>query len=139
MAYRPQANGTVERMVQTLTRAIKMYVADADQKDWDDYAEKLTFAIKTAQDRVRGDTSFYLIYGWYPRSTLETTLPLGSIKTRDPDPRSRRYSIRRHYQQSRATVYKRRKIAILDRADRHNANIDPHNIQCGRNDGSIWL
>ena len=28
MAYRPQANGTAERMVQTLTRAIKMYVVD---------------------------------------------------------------------------------------------------------------
>ncbi|KAE8904900.1 hypothetical protein PF003_g10849 [Phytophthora fragariae] len=28
MAYRPQANGTAERMVQTLTRALKMYVSD---------------------------------------------------------------------------------------------------------------
>ena len=26
MAYRPQANGTAERIVQTLTRALKMYV-----------------------------------------------------------------------------------------------------------------
>ena len=33
MAYTPQANGTTERMVQTLTRAIKMYVADENQKD----------------------------------------------------------------------------------------------------------
>ncbi|KAG3224703.1 hypothetical protein PC129_g4648 [Phytophthora cactorum] len=35
MAYRPQANGTAERMVQTLTRPLKMYVADVNQKDWD--------------------------------------------------------------------------------------------------------
>ena len=35
MAYRPQANGTAERMVQTLTRALKMYVTDTDQKDLD--------------------------------------------------------------------------------------------------------
>ncbi|OWY90214.1 reverse transcriptase [Phytophthora megakarya] len=33
--YRPQANGTAERMVQTATRALKMYVRDLDQKDWD--------------------------------------------------------------------------------------------------------
>ena len=33
MAYRPQANGTAERMVQSLTRALKMYVADVDQRD----------------------------------------------------------------------------------------------------------
>ncbi|KAE9073533.1 hypothetical protein PF005_g20454 [Phytophthora fragariae] len=31
MAYRPQANGTAERMVQTMTRAFKMYVADEDK------------------------------------------------------------------------------------------------------------
>ncbi|POM72694.1 LOW QUALITY PROTEIN: Helitron helicase-like protein [Phytophthora palmivora] len=51
MAYRPQANGTTERMVGTLTRAIKMYVEDVDQRDWDEYAERLTFALNTAQDR----------------------------------------------------------------------------------------
>ncbi|KAE9278076.1 hypothetical protein PF001_g25332 [Phytophthora fragariae] len=38
MAYRPQANGTAERMVQTTTRALKMYVEDLDQRDWDEYA-----------------------------------------------------------------------------------------------------
>ena len=65
MAYRPQANGTAERMAQTLTRAIKMYVSDANQRDWDEYAERLTYAINTAHDRVRGDTPFYLIHGLY--------------------------------------------------------------------------
>ncbi|OWY97810.1 reverse transcriptase, partial [Phytophthora megakarya] len=55
MAYRPQANGTAERMVQTATRALKMYVRDLDQRDWDEYAERLTFAINTAHDRIRGD------------------------------------------------------------------------------------
>ncbi|OWZ02253.1 LOW QUALITY PROTEIN: reverse transcriptase [Phytophthora megakarya] len=43
MAYRPQANGSAERMVQTTTRALKMYVEDLDQRDWDEYAERLTF------------------------------------------------------------------------------------------------
>ena len=32
MAYFPQANGIAERMVQTLTRVIILYVADVDQK-----------------------------------------------------------------------------------------------------------
>ena len=48
MAYRPQANGTAERMVQTLTRALKMYVSDVNQQACDEYAERLTFAINTA-------------------------------------------------------------------------------------------
>ena len=87
MAYRPQANGTAKRMIQTFTRALKMYVADVDQRDWDEYAEQLTFAINTTHDRIRGDTPFYLIRRWDPRSTLEATLPLRSTKPRDRDPR----------------------------------------------------
>uniref|UniRef100_A0AAV1U787 Chromo domain-containing protein n=1 Tax=Peronospora matthiolae TaxID=2874970 RepID=A0AAV1U787_9STRA len=54
-----------------------MYVDEVDQRDWDEYAERLTFAINTAQDRIRGDTPFYLIHGWDPRSTLEATLSVG--------------------------------------------------------------
>ena len=65
MAYRPQANGTAERMVQTLTRSIKMYVSDVGQQDWDEYAERLTFARNIAQDRVRKETHFY----WFTDGT----------------------------------------------------------------------
>ena len=63
MASRPQSNGTAERMVQTLTRSIKSYVIDENKRDWDEYAERLTYAINTAQDQVRGETPFYLIHG----------------------------------------------------------------------------
>ena len=41
MAYRPQAYETVEHMIQTLTRALKMYETDVVQKDWNEYAENL--------------------------------------------------------------------------------------------------
>ncbi|OWZ15804.1 reverse transcriptase [Phytophthora megakarya] len=73
MAYRTQANGSAGRMVQTTTRAIKMYVQDLDQRDWDEYAERLTFAINTARDRIRGETPFYMIH----ESTLEAGDPGG--------------------------------------------------------------
>ena len=136
MAYRPQANGTAERMVQTLTRSIKMYVTDVEQKDWDEYAERLTFAMNTAHDRIRGDTPFYLIHGWDPRSTLEATLPLGSTKTRDADPRRWRYNIQRQYQKAREVVNERLRIAIQDRADRHNGNDEVCDIKCG---SQVWL
>ncbi|OWZ10017.1 reverse transcriptase [Phytophthora megakarya] len=74
MAYRPQANGTAERMVQTATRALKMCFRDLDQKDWGEYAARLTFAINTAYDRIRGDTPHFRVHGWDPRSTLEAIL-----------------------------------------------------------------
>ena len=85
MDYRPQANSTAERMVQTLTRAIKMYDADVEQKHWNDYDDRLNFVINTSKDRVGVDTSFYLIHVWDPRSTLEGKIPLGSNKTRNRD------------------------------------------------------
>ncbi|KAE9273566.1 hypothetical protein PR003_g29872, partial [Phytophthora rubi] len=117
MAYRPQANGTAERMVQTTTRALKMYVQELDQRDRDEYAERLTFAINTAQDRIRGETPFYLVHGWDARSTLEATLPVGSTARRDQEPR-------------------RWREAISDRAPRHNEEVRPHEIEIG---SQVWL
>ncbi|OWZ23050.1 reverse transcriptase [Phytophthora megakarya] len=73
MAYRPQANGSAEGMVQTTTRALKMYVQDLDQP------ERLTFAISTARDQIQGETPFYMIHGWDPRSTLEAVIPVGAL------------------------------------------------------------
>uniref|UniRef100_H3GFB6 Integrase catalytic domain-containing protein n=1 Tax=Phytophthora ramorum TaxID=164328 RepID=H3GFB6_PHYRM len=136
MVYRPQANGTTERMVQTLTRALKMYVADVNQQDWDEYAERLTFAINTAHDRVRGETPFYLIHGWDPRSTLEASLPLGSTRRRDREPRRWRYRIQQQYQRAREEVNARLMEAIQARADRHNDGIRPHQIEAG---SQVWL
>ena len=81
-----------------------MHVTDVNQRDWDEYAERLSFAINTAQDRLRGNTPFYLIHGWDPQSTLETDLPRGSTKLRDQDPCKWRYSIQRQYQRARAAV-----------------------------------
>ena len=119
MTYRPQANGTAERRGQTATSALKMYVTHTNQKDWDEYAEWLTFVINTSKDRMRGDTPFYLIHAWDARSTLEATLPLGSTKRRDREPRRWRYHIQRQYQRARKVVNDRLRIVIEDRADLH--------------------
>ncbi|POM58035.1 LOW QUALITY PROTEIN: Reverse transcriptase [Phytophthora palmivora] len=127
MAYRPQANGSAERMVQTTTRAIKMYVQDLDQRDCDEYAERITFAINTAHDRIRGETPFYMLHGWDPRFTLEAVIPVGSTRRHEHDRDSRRwrYRIQRYYQQ-----------AISDRANLHNQEIRPHQIEVG---SRVWL
>ncbi|POM63684.1 LOW QUALITY PROTEIN: Reverse transcriptase [Phytophthora palmivora] len=134
--YHPQANGTTERMVGTLTRAGKMYVKDVDQRDWDDYAERLTFALNTAQDRIRGDTPFYPLHGWDPRSTLEAMVPLGSTRRRDREPRRWRYRIQKQYQQAREQVNEILLEAIQERADRHNETVLPHKIEVGT---QVWL
>ncbi|OWZ11408.1 reverse transcriptase [Phytophthora megakarya] len=136
MAYRPQANGYAERMVQTTTRALKMNVQDLDQRDWDEYAERLTFAINTARDRIRGETPFYMVHGWDPRSTLEAMIPMGSTRRQDRDPRRWRYRIQSHYQQAREQVNQRLREAISDRADQHTDIVRPHQVEAG---SRVWL
>ncbi|GMF18182.1 unnamed protein product [Phytophthora fragariaefolia] len=64
LAYRPQANGQQERSVQTVIRSVKAYLAEADQSDWDEHAERLMFALNTSFDATRLDTPFYLVNGW---------------------------------------------------------------------------
>ncbi|OWZ06147.1 reverse transcriptase [Phytophthora megakarya] len=131
MAYRPQANGSAERMVQTNTRALKMYVEALDQRDWDEYAERLTFAINTARDQIRGETPFYMIHGWDPRSTLEAMIPVRSTRKHDRDPRRWRYRMQKYYQQAREQVNQRLRETIADRADTHNDLARPHPVESG--------
>ncbi|OWY94128.1 reverse transcriptase [Phytophthora megakarya] len=63
LGYRPQANGQQERSVQTVVRSIRAYIEQADLSDWDDHAERLTFALNTSFDPTRLDTPFYLVHG----------------------------------------------------------------------------
>jgi len=74
LAYRPQDNGQQERSVQTTIRSIRAYVAEADQSDWDEDAERLMFALNTSFDATRLDTPFYLIHGWDAQGTLSAML-----------------------------------------------------------------
>ncbi|KAE8882926.1 hypothetical protein PF003_g33021 [Phytophthora fragariae] len=74
LAYRPQANGQQERSVQTVIRAVRAYVAEPDQSDWDDQVEKLMWASNTSFDATRLDTPFYLVHGWDPQNTVSAML-----------------------------------------------------------------
>ncbi|KAG6619564.1 reverse transcriptase [Phytophthora cinnamomi] len=74
LAYRPQANGQQERSVQTVVRSIRAYIAEADQSDWDDHAERLMFALNTSFYATRLDTPFYLVHGWDAQGTLSAML-----------------------------------------------------------------
>ena len=97
-----------------------------------EYAERLTFAIHTAQDLVRRDTTFYLIHGCNPISILEAALPVGNTKIRYRDPLIWRYSIQRQYKRAISAVNERLKTAIQDRVDRQkNADLDPTGIEVG--------
>ncbi|KAE8966178.1 hypothetical protein PR001_g28490 [Phytophthora rubi] len=131
LAYRPQATGAAERMVQTVTRAIKMYIADVEQRDWDEYAERLTFALNTSHDRTRNETPFLLVHGWDPRSTLETTLAVGNTSPRDAEARRWRLHIQRHYKMAREQALELVREAVEERARRQTKRATQHEIAAG--------
>ncbi|OWZ06739.1 LOW QUALITY PROTEIN: reverse transcriptase [Phytophthora megakarya] len=121
MANRPQGNGKAERTVQTLTRALKMYVADVNQQDWDDYAERLTFALNTAYDRSMDETR-----GRHLKQLFRIDTP----------PRLRCTEMEGQYRRAREAVNENLREAIKSRADRHNENVRPHRIEEGT---LVWL
>jgi hypothetical protein len=82
-AYRPQANGTTERMIQTVIRAVKKYSTLEGHKDWDILAERLSLAINTSFDTVRKNTPFFLVHGWDPLTTLQATMVAPLADTSD--------------------------------------------------------
>lgn len=75
LSYRPQANGQQERSVQTVVQSVKLYVQDAEQRDWDDLAESLMFALNTSYDFSRRETPFYLVHGWDAKNTISAMIP----------------------------------------------------------------
>ncbi|OWZ18153.1 reverse transcriptase [Phytophthora megakarya] len=112
--------------------------SDLAQRDWDEYtdrwyeyAKRLIFAINTARGRIRGETPFYMIHGWDPRSTLVTVIPVGSTRRHNRDPRRWQYQMQKYYQQAREQVNQRFRKAIADRADSHNDLVSPHHLEVG--------
>ena len=134
LSYRPQANGAAERMVQTLTRAIKMYVKDLGQRDWDDYAEQLCMALNNSYDRIRKETPYYLMHGWDPKTTIESSLAIRGDGDRDA--KRWRYRIQRQYQRARAHVNDLLREAQADRAAEANERATEDPIKAG---DRVWL
>ena len=67
----------------------------SEQRDWDQYAERLAFALNTSEDGTRGDTPHYLVHGWDPRTTVEAMIGVSASDNSDPDARRWRRAIQR--------------------------------------------
>ncbi|KAH9089079.1 hypothetical protein LEN26_019306 [Aphanomyces euteiches] len=119
-AYRPQANGLAERSIQVMVRAVKHYVQDPKQRDWDDWAERLVF---THLD---------------PHTTITTSLP--TIRG-DAEPEAYRWRLQVHQQQVYCHALNRDLVAaaIANRARRHNTQLPEdvdERIEVG---DAVWL
>ncbi|POM65522.1 Reverse transcriptase [Phytophthora palmivora] len=117
LGYRPQANGQQERSVQTVVRAIKAYISEADQSDWDDHAERLMFALNTSFDATRLEMPFYLVHGWDARGTVSAMLGPKPSTTQERTAYEWRRKMQRDYSYAVACAEDLQKKAKRDRSE----------------------
>ena len=60
LAYSPQANGQQERSVQTVMKAIKLYIEHEEQKDCDQCVPRLELALNNTENLDYKLSSFFL-------------------------------------------------------------------------------
>src|SRR6266581_3179284 len=70
MVFHPQADGQVERMIQTIVQILQAMVR-LDQKDWAMKLSMAEFPINASTNASTGYTPFELVYGFMPRMTME--------------------------------------------------------------------
>ncbi|GFS57431.1 transposon Ty3-I Gag-Pol polyprotein [Trichonephila inaurata madagascariensis] len=73
-AYHPQTNGQTGASMNDLAD-ICQCMCDAEQKNWDEILQFVTFAYNTAKQETTGFTPFYLLHGREAETTLDTMLP----------------------------------------------------------------
>ena len=70
MAFHPQADGQVERMIQTIVQILWATVR-LDQKDWAMKLSMAEFTINASTNASTGYAPFELVYGFMPKMTME--------------------------------------------------------------------
>ena len=107
-----------------MIKSIKHFASDPAQRDWDDFAEKLMFALNVSYDFTRKETPFYLIHGWEARSTLSAMLPAVSHRAKvDKNSAVWRRRMREHHKKSLMSAYDLKVAWKKKRADLHNARL----------------
>ena len=72
-AYHPQGNGQVERFNRTLEAMLAKNVKD-NQRDWDQWLQKVLFAYRTSLHETTGFTPFHLVFGRTPNLPVDVML-----------------------------------------------------------------
>ncbi|KAH9094266.1 hypothetical protein Ae201684P_016876 [Aphanomyces euteiches] len=138
LAYRPQSNGQTERIIQTLFRAIRIYSEDPTRKDWDDFAERLVFAVNTSISNTRHETPFYLMHGWDPQTTITSALPTTHTESARQNWRWR-IRIQKQYLYAQGLARDVIAEAQLLRAEDHNAQLPENRGNRIAVGDDVWL
>ena len=106
LAYRPQGNASNERVHPVIYGSLKMFCEEIDMSDWKWKYAHLTFALNTAWNIERIETSFYLMHGWDPMSPMEAMMgrPAQRYTVKQEEARDIRYAMQRDVQKARKIV-----------------------------------
>ena len=72
-AYNPKANGQTERANDTLSTVIRKFTEE-NQKDWDLFLSRATYAYNTSEHSTTKMTPFFLLYGFHPPMVVDRDL-----------------------------------------------------------------
>ena len=84
-AYRPSANGQVERGNRTLMDAVRCFVGK-DNKSWDTFVPQIAGAMRASINRSTGLTPNKMMLGREVVAPAELVFPLGECVNLQPDP-----------------------------------------------------
>jgi Chromo (CHRromatin Organisation MOdifier) domain len=120
LSYRPQGNGKQERCIQTLIWAIKCYIADRMQTDWDEFVCLVEFALNTSVSLQFKQTSFYLVHGWEARSQLEAMVPPKDDSLKETEALKWRMKVTAQHEQAMACAHFIQEKLMEERAAKAN-------------------
>lgn len=132
--YHPQSNGLVERLNQTIGRAIAK-MAQNNVKEWDKHLAGVLLAYRSAIQSSAHETPFYLAYGRHARLPVDCDRPLD-----DPDHAisedQRITRILDRLEPKRAQAAQHIAKAQERQKEHHDAKVKPRPILIGE---KVWL
>jgi len=78
-AYRPQANGVVERVHWSMNTLLSNAVSE-NQRDWPEWLPAITAAYNASDHESTGFSPYYLVYGRDYSIPIDLILPLSSVE-----------------------------------------------------------
>ena len=78
-AYRPQANGVVERVHRSMNTLLSKVVSE-NQRDWPEWLPAVTAAYNASDHESTGFSPYYLVYGRDYSIPIDLILPLSSVE-----------------------------------------------------------
>ena len=123
LAYRPQSNGSAENAIRQVMGAVKMYLEETDQSDWDDVGQAICQSQNSSFDFVRKDTSQFLFMGFDAETPLTAMIPREDPDGKWTDAKLWRNKIWRQHQIGKQIALDLIIEAKEARKDKHNENL----------------